>query len=166
MKIRVVRGSVIEQDVDAIVNAANTLMRGGGGIDGRIHERAGPSLLRELQRVAPRGAEVAEAVVTGAGDLPHRFIVHVAGPIWRGGNHGEAELLAASYRNALLAADARGCRRVAFCSLSTGSYRFPLELAAPLAVQTLREATVANVAEVVLAMFGAEEFAVFSAAVG
>lgn len=165
MVLRVVRGSVIDQPVDAIVNAANTRMRGGGGIDGMIHLRAGAQLLRELQRVAPRGSEVSEAVVTGAGDLPHRHIIHVAGPIWRGGDENEPELLAASYRNALLAADGLACESVAFCSLSTGSFRFPLELAAPIAVRTMRETTVVHVQAVTLAMFGAAEFDVFSAAV-
>src|SRR5438477_2815955 len=106
--IEVVRGSVTAQDVDAIVNAANAMMRGGGGIDGRIHSEAGPGLLEELKRVAPDGAETGTAIITGGHKLKQRHIIHTAGPIWRGGKQGEPERLADSYRNSLQLAHEQG----------------------------------------------------------
>lgn len=164
MKINIVRGSVLDQGADVIVNAANTLMRGGGGIDGRVHQLAGPKLLLALQRVAPRGAEVAEAVVTPGFNLPAKWIVHVAGPIWRGGDQGEGEQLAACYRNALLAADKTESESVAFCSISTGTFGFPLDLAAPIALRSLAETghELHHIKKLTVALFGQEEFQVFS----
>src|SRR5579875_1979407 len=100
-QIEVVRGSVTEQPVDAIVNAANTSMQGGGGIDGRIHREAGRGLMEELRRVAPHGSPMSVPVVTGAHNLPHKKIIHVAGPVWHGGKNGETGQLAACYYNAL-----------------------------------------------------------------
>src|SRR5947209_6697925 len=102
-EISVVRGSLVDQDVEYIVNAANTMMRGGGGIDGVIHRMAGPNLLLELYREAPHGCNTGEVVVTEAYDLKHKGIVHTPGPRWKDGLHGEPELLAASYRNSLQA---------------------------------------------------------------
>ena len=163
--LTLVRGSVTDQAVDAIVNAANTRMRGGGGIDGRIHQLAGPRMLEELRRVAGQGAEVGEAVVTRGYDLPQPIVIHVAGPIWRGGHEGEAEALAGAYRNALLAAESERCVSVAFCSISTGAFGYPLALAAPLAVATLTDtgANLVHVERIVLAMFGREEYDAFHA---
>ena len=166
--LEIVRGSVTDQAVDAIVNAANTRMRGGGGIDGRIHQLAGPRMLEALRRAAPRGSVVGEAIATPGFDLPHRYVIHVAGPIWRGGSEGEPEALAASYRNALLTADRLECASIGFCSLSTGAFGYPVELAAPLAIATLRQTLpdLQIVNRIVLAMFGKTEFDVFSDALG
>ena len=167
--VEVVRGAVQSQEVDAIVNAASTKMRGGGGVDGAIHTAAGPGLLEELRRLAPRGAETAQVVVTQAHDLPHRFILHVAGPIYRNHQPREAaRLLRACYRRCLDEAHRRGCASVAFPSISTGAYGFPLEAAARLAIAEIaafaREPEPSTLRRVVLSMFGAQEFEVFSRA--
>jgi O-acetyl-ADP-ribose deacetylase (regulator of RNase III) len=162
-QIKIVRGSLLDQKVDAIVNAANTSMRGGGGIDGVIHAAAGPGLLRELIEVAPKGASTGEVIVTHAHDLPFDYILHTAGPVWRDGKHGEDQLLANCYRNALRKAVELDVRRIGFCSISTGIYGFPVTRAAEIA---LREATegAEGFDEVIFAMFGSEEFEAFRAA--
>lgn len=158
--ISVVRGSLLDQDVEAIVNAANTLMRGGGAIDGLIHQRAGFKMLLELQRVAPRGCEVGEVVVTPGFELSQPWVIHTPGPIWRGGNASENELLANCYRNSMLKAMEIGAKSIAFCSISTGVYGFPIERAAPIAFNAI--SPLADQFErVVFAMFGSQEFDVF-----
>lgn len=167
--IEVVRGSVVDQEVDYIVNAANTMMRGGGGIDGVIHMRAGPKLLLELYELAPKGCPTGEVVVTGAHDLPQKGIIHTPGPRWKDGKHGEPELLANSYRNSLQAAHDRAARSIAFCSISTGSFRFPLEQAAPVAVQAVRDwlkkTDSPTLERIVFAMYGQPEYEAYRAAV-
>ena len=151
--------------MDVIVNAANTSMRGGGGIDGRIHPEAGPEMMAELRRIAPHGAKTSQPVVTGAYKLPQKAVVHVAGPVWNGGNRGEAELLSAAYNNALLAADERGSATIAFCSISTGVYRYPIQQAASIALQSatgyLASRPGTNLRQIVFALYGAEEYAAF-----
>jgi O-acetyl-ADP-ribose deacetylase (regulator of RNase III) len=159
---RIVRGSVTDQPVEAIVNAANTMMRGGGGIDGRIHQLAGPRMLEELRRVAKKGAQVAEPVVTPGFDLPQKWVIHVAGPIWRGGDQGEDDLLLAAYRNCVAIALERGFGSLAFCSLSTGAFRFPKESAASLVVPLLEKQAEEHEIEIVLALYGSEEYELFS----
>jgi O-acetyl-ADP-ribose deacetylase (regulator of RNase III) len=168
-EVEVVRGAVQAQDVDAIVNAANTTMRGGGGVDGAIHTAAGSGLLEELRRVAPRGAETAQVIVTGGHGLPQPWIFHVAGPIYRHHAPGEAaRLLRACYRRCLDEAHKRGCASLAFPSISTGAYEFPLEEAAQLAIGEIvafaREPEPSSLRRIVLAMFGAREFEVFAQA--
>jgi len=138
-KIEIVFGSVLEQDVDAVVNAANTAMQGGGGIDGVIHKAAGKNLLVELRKVAPNGAKTGAAVLTKGHNLSQPFILHVAGPVWKGGGANEADKLALSYRSCLEKADAKGLKSLAFCSISTGVYAYPLTLAAPLALSTAND---------------------------
>lgn len=164
----VVGGSVLDQDADAIVNAANTFMRGGGGVDGAIHDAAGPGLLEELQRVAPNGAETGTVVVTSGHDLPHRFIFHTPGPRWSGGDRGEPKLLASCYSTCLERGSSLGIARLAFCSISTGIYGYPLAAAAEVALRTTREYLQANpetsLRFVIFAMFGQQEHAVFHAA--
>jgi O-acetyl-ADP-ribose deacetylase (regulator of RNase III) len=164
MRIEVVRGSVIGQPVEAIVNAANTSMQGGGGIDGAIHRAAGRGLWEELRKVAPHGAKVSEVVVTAGHALPHRWILHVAGPFWSGGLLGEAEALTACYRNSLHKAEELGVTSIAFPSISTGICRFPLELAAPIALGEAVGHQGTSVEQVTFAMFGEAEFEVFSRA--
>ncbi len=160
--IRVVRGSVLDQDVDAVVNAANTRMRGGGGIDGRVHQLAGPKLLQELQRVAPHGAETAEVVVTPGFQLKQSYIFHVAGPVWRGGTNSEEQLLTSAYRNCVLKARDMRLESLAFCSLSTGAFGYPLEQAAPVALDAVSEALEGSAnLSVTFAMFGQAEFQIF-----
>lgn len=166
--IEVVRGSVTDQDVDAIVNAANTGMRGGGGIDGRIHSAAGRGLLEELERVAPNGAKTGTAVITHAHNLPHKHIIHTPGPRWHGGAKGEPELLASSYRECLRKADENDLESIAFCSISTGVYGYPIDEAALLAVETVMEYLKQNrqthLRRVVFAMYGEKEYEEFASA--
>lgn len=158
--IEIVHGSLLDQDVEAIVNAANTSMRGGSGLDGQVHRRGGKGILDDLMRVAPHGAKSGKVVVTGGHALPFRYVLHVAGPVWQGGHAGEDELLAACYRNATLKAQELGVKSLGFASISTGIFRFPLERAAPLALKTVREAAT-ELERVVFALYGEEEYRVF-----
>jgi len=166
--IEIVRGSVVDQDVDAVVNAANTAMRGGGGVDGAIHRAAGKGLLAELQRVAPNGAKTGAAVLTGGHNLEQPYILHTPGPVWRGGRSGEADKLASSYRSCLEKAEEKGLKSIAFCSISTGVYGYPLPLAAPLALKTVGEYLKArpdtSLERIVFAMYQAPEFQAFTQA--
>ncbi len=135
-RLRVVRGDITRQHVDAIVNAANRSLLGGGGVDGAIHRAAGPELLAECRRVG--GCPTGEVRVTAGYRLPARWVIHAVGPVWSGGRAGEDALLASCYRKALEAAAAVGARSVAFPSISTGIYGFPLDRAAPIAVREVR----------------------------
>jgi O-acetyl-ADP-ribose deacetylase (regulator of RNase III) len=135
-RIEVVRGDITRQPVDAIVNAANRSLLGGGGVDGAIHRAAGPELLAECRRLG--GCPTGEVRVTGGYRLPARWVIHAVGPVWSGGGSGEESLLAACYRNALAAAVEVGARSVAFPSISTGIFGYPLERAAPVALREVR----------------------------
>lgn len=164
MKIEIRRGSLLDQhDVEAIVNAANNGMRGGGGIDGAIHHAAGPGLLAELRELAPNGCPTGEVVVTGGHLLPFKNIFHTPGPVWKGGNRDEPDLLASCYRRCLEEADRLGLTSIGYCSISTGIYGYPIELAAPVALHTVTS-TSTGVEHVVFAMFGAAEFGAFNRA--
>lgn len=138
-RLELVRGDITRQEVDAIGNAANSALRGGGGVDGAIHRAAGPRLLDELRRRFPDGTPTGTAVATDAYDLPSRWILHAVGPIWRGGSHGEEQLLADAYRSCLRLADELGARSVAFPAISMGIYGYPPEEGARVAVDTVIE---------------------------
>jgi O-acetyl-ADP-ribose deacetylase len=136
-KIDIVRGDITKLDVDAIVNAANTSLLGGGGVDGAIHRAAGPELLEECRKLG--GCRPGEAKITGGYRLPTRFVIHTVGPVWSGGNRGEAETLCNCYRNSLNLAAENKIKTIAFPAISCGAYRYPIEEAAKIAVQTTRD---------------------------
>ena len=140
-RIELSRGDITLERADAIVNAANTTLRGGGGVDGAIHRAGGPAILAECVELG--GCKTGEAKATTAGRLAARYVVHTVGPIWHGGNRGEESLLATCYRNSLKLAAELGCRSVAFPSISTGVYRFPLDRAAPIAITAVVDALIA-----------------------
>jgi O-acetyl-ADP-ribose deacetylase (regulator of RNase III) len=135
-RIQLVRGDITVQEVDAIVNAANSSLLGGGGVDGAIHRAGGPSILAECRMLG--GCSTGEVRVTGAGELPAWYVIHAVGPVWAGGAEGESELLASCYRSAIEQAAARGCRSVAFPAISCGRYGYPVDLAAVTALEAVR----------------------------
>ena len=154
MRIATWMGDITTLDVDAIVNAANTSLLGGGGVDGAIHAAAGPALLAACRRIG--GCPTGEARTTPGFALPARHVVHTVGPIWRGGDGDEAAQLAACYRNSITAADAIGARSIAFPAISTGVYGYPRAAAAAVAVTTLRSLTPRSVERVLLVAFDTE----------
>ena len=138
LTIELIRGDITEQDTDAIVNAANSRLAGGGGVDGAIHRAGGLSIMEETRRKYSEGCPTGHAVITGGGDLKATYIIHTVGPIYRGGDRGEAGLLASAYRESLRLASAHGLPSVAFPSISTGAYRYPITEAAEIAISTVQ----------------------------
>ena len=142
-KVCLVQGDISEQDTDALVNAANSTLMGGGGVDGAIHRKGGPKILEECKRIRvtewPDGLPTGKAVITSGGNLKARYVVHTVGPVWRGGTSGEPELLAEAYRNSLTLAASKGLKTIAFPSISTGAYSYPIEKAGRIALTTVKE---------------------------
>ncbi len=152
MKLEVLRADITKLAVDAIVNAANTTLLGGGGVDGAIHRSAGPELLEECRKIG--GCPTGEARITRGYRLPAKHVIHTVGPVWRGGNHGEPELLASCYRNSLRLAKEHGIRTIAFAAISCGVYGYPIDQAAEIAVRECAEAE--QMDRVILVCFGSD----------
>ena len=140
-RIRIIQGDITKIRADAIVNAANSSLLGGGGVDGAIHRAGGPEILAECQKIRNRqgGCPTGEAVLTTAGKLPAKYVIHTVGPVWRGGRQDEPRLLANCYRNSLALAVAHGVETIAFPNISTGVYRFPKPAAAEIALRTVKD---------------------------
>ena len=140
-KIEVLKGDITKLAVDAIVNAANTSLLGGGGVDGAIHHAGGKEILDDCRKIIARqgGCKTGEAVITTAGMLPAKFVIHTVGPVWNGGNNNEAKSLENCYKNSLFLAQENNCRTIAFPGISTGIYGFPKSEAAEIAIKAIRE---------------------------
>jgi O-acetyl-ADP-ribose deacetylase (regulator of RNase III) len=160
--IEAVQGDITAQHVDAIVNAANSSLLGGGGVDGAIHRAGGAAILEECRRLG--GCKTGDAKATTAGQLPARWVIHTVGPVWRGGDDGEPELLASCHRRALEVAAGLGARSVAFPAISTGIYGYPVEAAAPVAVAAVRDALRPPVELVRFVLFSDEHLRAFEGA--
>ena len=153
-KIEIVKGDITQQKTDAIVNAANNTLLGGGGVDGAIHREAGPELLEECKKL--NGCATGEAKITRGYNLPAKWVIHTVGPVWRGGNNQEDNLLAQCYKNSLVLAEQYSIKTIAFPSISTGVYRFPVERAVKIALAEINKFLHANttIEKVMLVCFG------------
>ena len=163
-KIVIIEGDITRQQVEAIVNAANNSLLGGGGVDGAIHRAAGPKLLEECRTF--NGCATGEAKITGGYNLPAKFVIHTVGPVWHGGDNNEDDLLARCYRNSLDVAEMRQIKTIAFPSISTGIYGFPMERAAQIALREIKQHLEAGsvIEQIVLVCFGQRALAIHQAA--
>jgi O-acetyl-ADP-ribose deacetylase (regulator of RNase III) len=161
-RLEIITGDITLQNVDAIVNAANNSLLGGGGVDGAIHMAAGHELLAECRTL--KGCETGEAKITKGYKLPAKFVIHTVGPIWRGGDHNEKELLASCYRNCLKTAEDKGITTIAFPLISTGAYRFPMEDAAEIALTEIMKFLKRNrtIKKVTIVCFGEEAYELYN----
>lgn len=164
MRLHAIRADIATLGVDAIVNAANPSLLGGGGVDGAIHRAAGPDLVAECRLLG--GCKTGQAKLTRGYRLPAAYVIHTVGPVWRGGDQGEPELLADCYRNALALAERHGLRRIAFPCIGTGIYGYPLPAAARIAIDTARAHAGAGVEEVVFCCYAEADLAVYAALLG
>ena len=165
--IRLVRGDITEMSVDAIVNAANSSLMGGGGVDGAIHRKGGPKILEECKRIRatqfPIGLPPGRAIATSAGNLKAKRVIHTVGPVWHGGNRGEPEILAEAYQNSLFASVSNEMKSVAFPSISTGAYGYPIERASRIALKTVKSFLERNdrLTEVVFVLFSEKDLEIY-----
>jgi O-acetyl-ADP-ribose deacetylase (regulator of RNase III) len=164
--LRAVRGDITKLQVDTIVNAANSSLLGGGGVDGAIHRAAGPDLVHECRLLG--GCKTGEVKATKGYRLPAKFIVHTVGPVWRGGDSGEADLLASCYRRSFELAEKKGSISIAFPCISTGIYGYPASLAAAIAVNSVRASISdsSSIQEVIFCCFSAEDLAMYEHVLG
>ena len=168
-KLSITQGDITQQATDAIVNAANSSLMGGGGVDGAIHRAGGPAILEECKQIVSRQGRLptGKAVITTGGNLKAKHVIHTVGPIWHGGNKGEAELLESAYRESLRLATEHHLAGASFPSISTGAYGYPIEQASRIAISTvisfLRE-SITSVKEVVFVLFDSRTFDVYSSA--
>ncbi|MFC1991430.1 O-acetyl-ADP-ribose deacetylase [Chloroflexota bacterium] len=166
-RLSIIQGDITDQNTEAIVNAANSGLMGGGGVDGAIHHAGGPAIMEECKEIVSRQGRLptGKAVITGGGNLRTKFVIHTVGPVWHGGTHGEPELLASAYRESLKVAAENGLSSISFPSISTGAYGYPLVGAAEVAIQTvtsfLKEQTT-SIEEVVFVLFNSDAFFKYS----
>ncbi|MFP4528740.1 MAG: O-acetyl-ADP-ribose deacetylase [Candidatus Kapaibacterium sp.] len=169
-KIELVKGDITSLEIEAVVNAANSSLAGGGGVDGAIHAAAGPKLHDECMRIVKKqgGCPTGDAVLTSAGNMPSKYVIHAVGPVWGGGKAGEADLLARTYRNSLDTADLFGIKEVAFPNISTGVYGFPKPDAARIAIDTVNEYISENdsIERVVFCCFDEENYRIYEEILG
>jgi len=165
--LEIIRGDITDVEAEAIVNAANSSLRGGGGVDGAIHRKGGPRIDEECRRIRetewPDGLPTGKAVITSGGNLKAKYVIHTVGPVWMGGFHVEAELLKQAYRNSLKLAASRGLKVVAFPSISTGAYGYPVEEASRVAIQTVKDFLEKEdrIEKVILVLFSEVNFQVY-----
>ncbi|MBN1789827.1 MAG: O-acetyl-ADP-ribose deacetylase [Bacteroidales bacterium] len=165
-RIELIKGDITRLKVDAIVNAANTSLLGGGGVDGAIHRAAGPLLLEECRTL--NGCKTGEAKITGGYNLPAKYVIHTAGPVWQGGDHNEQELLRACYRNSLSLASSRQLKTIAFPNISTGVYGYPRQLAADVTIATVRDwlSLHNEIEKIIFVVFDEENYEIYKKALG
>lgn len=165
MKLQLIKGDITKIQADAIVNAANTSLLGGGGVDGAIHRVGGLAILQDCIAIRNRqsGCAVGEAVITTAGNLPAKYVIHTVGPVWNGGGKGEEVLLRDAYTNSLRLAEEHGLFSVAFPNISTGVYHFPKDKAAKIAVQAVRDFEAKSVSSVTFVCFDEENYLLYNA---
>lgn len=165
--LQLIKGDITDIEADAIVNAANSSLMGGGGVDGAIHHKGGPKILEECKRIRatewPDGLPTGKAVITSGGNLKARYVIHTVGPVWLGGFHVEAKLLKQAYKNSLKLAVAKGLKTIAFPSISTGAYGYPIEDASRIAVRTVKEFLEKEdkLEKVVLVLFAERDFEIY-----
>jgi O-acetyl-ADP-ribose deacetylase (regulator of RNase III) len=163
--IKLIQGDITKIKADAIVNAANTSLLGGGGVDGAIHRAGGPAILSACRQIRAKqgGCDTGQAVITTAGSLPAKYVIHTVGPVWNGGNKDERELLASCYRNSLQLAVAYGVKTIAFPNISTGVYRFPKAEAATIAIKEVQQfmANDSRIDEVLFVCFDDENYSLY-----
>lgn len=168
-KLTLMQGDITRQQTEAIVNAANSSLMGGGGVDGAIHQAGGPAILEECKKIAAKigWLPAGEAVITTGGNLPASYVIHTVGPIWRGGDQGESRILENAYRNSLKLAQDQGIRSISFPSISTGAYGYPVEKAAKIAIMTVKDFIDQNPGvfeEVIFTLFDLDTYEVYASA--